>query len=193
MGIGQVGLILGVVALVLGGASLGISLTHAGPAGATGGTGATGPTGGTGATGPTGPAGPGAEINESYVTSGTYWVNNTTCAAEPGADVGFKVSQPGTVVLTVTTTIVVNDVSGGGAVIEITLNTNPTGCGSEPQLLDIDSQPDGIYYTSVSLVQTSPVSTAGTYTYYLVCEEYGGTAPSYYDSTQLVGVFYPSS
>jgi hypothetical protein len=189
LGIGHVGLILGVVALILGGSGLAVALTRAG---ATGPAGATGATGGTGATGPQGPAGPGAVVNESNVGPEPQ-VSNTSCAAEPGADVGFKVSQAGSVFVTATTTIGVDDEIGGDADVGFYISASPTGCGSEPQYVYIVDQPDGYYYTSISLAQSFTVSSPGTYTFYLTSDWVDGTAPTYFFTTTIVGVYYPST
>ncbi len=51
--------------------------------------------------------------------------------------------------------------------------------------------PTAGYYVSVSLVQTFGISTTGTYSYYLTGQNVGSEA-SYYFTTTIVGVYYPS-
>lgn len=210
IGIGQVAVILGVIALALGGSGFAIALTHSGATGPAGATGPIGPSGGAGAVGPRGPAGangstgpqgnpgstgapgPGAVRNSTSEAFRSYQVNNTTCAAPPGAEVGFTVSAPGTVLVMATTTIYFLHTIGNSGDAALELSMSSAGCSGYYQYAWVDSsQPTAHYFTSVSLVQTFTISTAGTYTFYLLgYEPYQDTA--YYYSLTIVGEYDPS-
>jgi hypothetical protein len=188
MGIGQVALILGVVALILGGSGLAIALTRAGSAGATG---AAGSTGATGTQGPPGPAGPGAIVNSTYVGPSAQ-INNTSCIAELGADVGFKATVAGVVVVTVTVTIFIDHTSGDLGDVALFLSSGPASCPGYAQYAFVaNAEPTAYYYISVSLVETFAIPSAGTYTYYLVGYDIG-TEDAFYYTTTIAGVYYPS-
>jgi hypothetical protein len=94
MTLGQGALILGVVALALGGAALFFALTHAGPTGPTGATGAAGSAGANGATGTQGATGaPGAQgapgpQGPTGLSATSLWaVVNATGALQNGSGV----------------------------------------------------------------------------------------------------------
>lgn len=191
IGIGHIGLILGVVALALGGSGLAIALTHAGPAGATGPKGSTGATGKNGINGTNGAPAPGAIINQSSVGPSSL-VNNTTCASEPGADVGLLASGVGTVVVTAAVTIWVVQTSGDFGDVALWLGSQSALCSGHQQYVFVStSLPANEYYVSASLVETFSVSTPGSYTYYLSGYNVGSDTAYFYETT-IVGVYYPS-
>lgn len=210
IGIGHVAAILGVVALVLGGSGLAIALTHPGAAGRVGAMGPIGPTGGSGAAGPRGPSGangstgpqgppgntgqpgPGAIRNMTVAPFLNLLVNNVTCSAPPGADVGFTVTKPGTVLVMATTTIYISHTNGNYGDVSLELSARPSGCSGYYQYAWVASaQTTAHYFIPVSLVFTFNITAPGTYTYYLLgFEAYQDIA--YYYSWTIVGEYDPS-
>jgi len=199
VGVGQIALILGVVALVLGGSGLAIAVTHAGPAGArgpTGSTGGTGEQGPPGSTGAPGAPGPGAIVNQTYDTGSTEL--STTCTAYLGSDVNFTVSDPGVLVVTAsvgltlyhrTTNYTIYAVSFGDGSATCNAFDNNSVTGEAP-----GTAPTGYYDVFLGLAQTFPVTAAGTYTVDVVgyAAMSNSSDVTYLTYASLEGVFYPA-
>jgi len=191
MGLGQVALILGVVALALGGAGLAIALTHAGPAGPTG------PTGNTGTTGLQGPPGPGATVEQNF-NAGTTTIAGV-CTYYEGSNLSFNVTTPGTFVLSASVTLYLYHTSGYSPYEKISLtNASGSSCSQTGDLYAVPSlasgEPTGYYLPTVSVVQSFVVGSAGTYTFGLAGIAAGGGSGDFCDFyyAGVVGVFYPS-
>jgi hypothetical protein len=203
MGIGHVGLILGVVALALGGSGLAIALTHAGPAGAAGGRGAAGTNGtdgtngATGPTGPQGPPGPGAVVNGTYTQEETG-LTNATCGAQFASGIGFTVKGPGTVVVTASVELEMTHTAGDFTDYDVSLANASATCdvfaNSYVSGELTTTLPTTTYFFDVSLVQTFPVTTAGTYTIDVIAEAtvFLGSESNNFVYSSVAGVFYPS-
>ena len=184
MGLGQISLILGVVALTLGGSGLAITLTHAGPRGPTGNT------GGQGA------PGPGAVVNQTYDTGSTEL--STTCTSYVGSDVNFTVSDPGVLVVTAAVavtlyhratnyTIYAVSFGDGSATCNAFNNNSVTGEAS-------GAQPTGFYEVFLGLAQSFPIGAAGTYTVNVVgyAAMSNSSDTTYLSYASVEGVFYAS-
>jgi hypothetical protein len=189
----QVALILGVVALVLGGSAVGIALTHAGPTGPTGTAGTDGTQGAQGVQGPPGPAGPGAVFTTSAWRFGGAEIN-TTCASMTEILLNFNVTLPGTVFVTATLVITLTHTSGNQAAAALTVSDSNTTCPGTPSYaLVTSSAPTGTYYTDVAVEGLFTVPSAGTYSYYITGYDYssGGDTTSF-GWANAVGAYYPS-
>jgi len=177
--------ILSVVALVLAGSALGLSLTSsgstgpAGPAGAAGATGTQGPTGPQGATGGLGPAGPAgatgargapgpqAVINSSTVSVEQYF--STTCGNPPGAVQSIEASGPGVVVVTASVHLELVHSFDNFTADELFLSNasaSCTGIGYDAAAVTAEL-PTESYYTDATLVGSFDVNAAGTQTFYV--------------------------
>lgn len=191
LGIGHVGLILGVVALALGGSGLAIALTSSGHTGAAG---ATGPTGATGAPGPRGPPGPGA-VTGSRNVNGYLPMSDGVCTNFTGSSFSIAASGPGVVVLTGSVVLQIAHTSGYLTEYYLGIENASAPCGVDfPMYGMIESEPSGYYFPDTSLAVAYAVGAAGTYTYQIE-----GTADntSSSDITDFIwaseiGTFYPS-
>ncbi len=204
MGLGHVAIILGVVALILGGSGLAIALTHTGPTGGTGANGAQGTRGpegpaganGTnGTNGTNGAPGPGALVNGT--TDSSAALVNGSCEAYAGSEVNFTVSGPGTLVITAAVELSVVLDTGEYSNFEVSVANTTTGCniyayswvaGAVPAASSSESA-----YADLTVVQTFFASSAGQLTTEVIDAGYT-TSPGYaeIDHVTVVGVFYPS-
>jgi hypothetical protein len=195
-GLGQVALILGVVALALGGSGLAIALTHAGPAGGRGPAGSAGEQGPPGSTGAPGSPGPGAIVNQSYDVGSTEL--STTCTAYVGSAVGFTVGDPGVLVVTASVeltlfhratnyTIYAVSFGDGSATCNAFNNNSVAGEAS-------GTQPTGFYNVFLGLAQSFPITAAGTYAVDVVgyAAMSNSSDTTYLTYASLEGVFYPA-
>jgi hypothetical protein len=182
MGLGQVALILGVVALVLGGSGLAIALTHAGPAG------------GKGVQGAQGPPGPGAVVKQGFNDNTTTLTG--TCGYYPGSNISFSVSSPGTFVVTASVVILVDHVLGNYTFYTLSLTNASVPCNPDlNNFVEGDwsgALPSGDLFPDYSLVQSFQVGIAGTYTFGIIGDQSGGTDPTSFYFASVVGMFYPS-
>ncbi|HEV2520612.1 MAG TPA: hypothetical protein VGX00_08395 [Thermoplasmata archaeon] len=212
MSAGTVGLVLGVVALVLGGSALGIALSgsgHAGATGAAGPAGATGPQGSAGSNGANGvngvngtngapgAAGPGAVV--AQVTSLGTTDLTPNCTYYKGANVSINAPGPGEMVVTATITVAMFHTTGYGINFFASLwNTTGRCAPSGPSFVQgglVGALPTGPYYQNLGLVQAFSVKAAGTYTVAVI-----GTATYTAGSTDtaaffwggVTAVFYPA-
>jgi len=185
MSLGQGALILGVVALILGGSALGIALTKGGPAGAAG---------ANGTNGSRGPAGPGAVVGQSF-NDGTT-VLTGTCGYYNGSNLSVTVSGPGTFVLTASVEILLQHTLTDFAFLSASLSNASSTCN--PDLNNFvtyalgGSLPTGNYYAELSLDQSFQVGAAGAYTFDIIGVESGGTDVAEFYFGSVVGVFYPA-
>jgi hypothetical protein len=185
MGMGQVALILGVVALVLGGSAVGIALTHTGPAGVAG---------GNGLPGAQGPPGPGAVVKQSF--NGGTTTLTSTCGFYAGSNISFAVSSPGTFVITSSVLLLIQHTLGNFTFYTLSLANVSATCN--PSLNNFvegslsDALPSGNYGPAYSLVQSFQVGAAGTYTFGIIGEQTGGTDVTDFYYASVAGVFYPS-
>ncbi len=179
LGLGQIALVLGVVALVLGGSALGIALTKAGPAGSRG------------------PAGPGVELNRSAYQD-TQSVANNTCTAATGSEIGFTVSGPGNVTIMAGVSVLVDHTNGDAMTYDVTLQNAALSCNALSDnwvVGSVDySAPTTYYPQQVTLVETFPLTTAGTYSFEVVGNFYNfyGLDSANFNGVSVVGEFYPS-
>jgi hypothetical protein len=177
-------LILGVVALILGGSAVGMALTHAGP------------------TGPVGAPGTRAVVNQT--SDGQESTILSTCGSYPGSNVSFAAKGPGTIVVTATVSLYLQINLSNAADVYISLWNPSTSCsptlnsyvyvGAPCRIANYPSQDLCQYWPDISLVQTFPVPSAGDYTISVI-----GTARSaysgngcYFEGASVAGVFYPS-
>jgi hypothetical protein len=175
-------LILGVVALVLGGSGLAIALTHAGPAGPTG------------AAGARGAPGPGATTLQGF-NVGTTALSGV-CGYYSGSNLTFVVSEPGTFVITASVEIYIHHSSGNYTFYTVSLANTSAACNPEANNFVeedwSDAFPTGNYYPTHGLAQNFQVGAAGTYTFGIVGTMGGGTDPTEFYYATVVAVFYPS-
>ena len=185
MGIGHVALILGVVALALGGSGLAIAVTHAGPAGSSG------------ATGARGPAGPGAVVNSTSYQYTTALANGT-CTVAAGSTIGFDASGPGVVTLTVTVAFIILHTNGDYLSYYVSLASSTATCNVVGQPWVDGSvgvaEPTGEYTPQVSLTEVFPISAAGMHTFDVQtnCSNYLGEDTASVNGITETGAFYPS-
>ncbi len=193
MGLGHVGLVLGVIALVLGASGLAIALTNGGH---TGETGARGAPGTDGTNGTNGTAGPGALVNETYV----QYVQALTasCGYYSPSDVNFTVSGPGMLVVTASVLLELSHTTSASTVYFVSLASTSLSCNvtyySNTFGIVQSPEPTAIYWTGVSLAQTFSLPAAGTYTICLIGDATMTDSGdfSYFYSASVVGVFYPA-
>jgi len=190
VGLGQVALILGVVAMGLGGSGLAIALTHLGPRGPAG---AAGPVGNTGARGA---PGPGAVVNQTYDAGSTEL--GTTCTAYLGSDVNFTVSGPGVLVVTASVGLTLYHRATNYTIYAVTLGNGSATCNafSNNSVAGeaFGTQPTGYYEVFLGLAQSFPVRAAGTYTVDVVgyAAMSNSSDVTYLTYASVEGVFYPS-
>jgi hypothetical protein len=184
-GLAQVALILGVVALLLGGSALGIALTK------------TGATGGVGPAGSRGPAGPDAELNHSAYEL-TQEVSNDTCTAATGSEIGFTVAGPGNVTIVAAVSVLLEHTSGDSIHYELTVQNAALNCDAFSNnwvsgLVDY-SAPTTNYAQQVTLADTFPLTTAGTYSFEVVGNftSFFGLDIGNFNQISVLGEFYPS-
>lgn len=210
----MVPLIVSVLALVLGGSALGLSLTgHMGPAGAAGANGATGPqgpAGGSGSAGPsgpagakgatgtngsTGPAGPGAVEAYAYTTAQTT-ISNASCTEEPLGSVNLTVPGPGVVVLTAMVGVGLAHFGNlNDTVADLYIGTSATDCSASTYGVAFVyyTAPVGFYFDTVTVEMSYNVAAAGTYGYY--ANGYAlslGSDYVYFSEVAIEGTFYPA-
>ncbi|MGB6501070.1 MAG: hypothetical protein WBG19_06700 [Thermoplasmata archaeon] len=179
MGLGQIALILGVVALVLGGSALGIVLTKSGPAGSRG------------------PPGSGVQVTHSAYQA-TQSVPNDTCTAATGSEISFTVTTPGNVTILAAVSVLVVHTTGDAMTYDVTLQSTAASCNA----LTNDWVEGGVDYSApttnyaqqVSLVDTFPVTTAGTYGFEVVGNFFNfyGVDSANYNGISVSAAFYPS-
>jgi hypothetical protein len=196
VGAGQVALILGVVALALGGSGLAIALTHAGPAGARGPAGGAGDQGPPGSPGAPGSPGPGAIVNQTYDTGSTEL--NTTCAAYVGTDINFTVGDSGVLVVTASVEVALFHRATNYTIYAVSFGDGSATCNA----FDNNSvageasgtQPTGFYNVFLGLAQSFPITAAGTYTVDVVgyAAMSNSSDTTYFTYASLEGVFYPA-
>ncbi|MGP8073425.1 MAG: hypothetical protein ACLQD9_00575 [Thermoplasmata archaeon] len=188
MSMGQGALILGVVALILGGSALGIALTKGGPAGAAGAKGTNG------TNGTRGPAGPGAVVGQSF-NDGTT-VLTGACGYYNGSNLSFTVSGPGTFVLAASVEILMQHTLTDFVFFSASLSNASSTCNPDlNNFVDYDlsdSLPTANYYAELSLDQSFPVGAAGAYTFDVIGVASGGTDTADFYFGSVVGVFYPA-
>jgi len=179
VGFAQIALILGVVALVLGGSALRISLTKTGTAGSRG------------------PAGTGAELSHSAYQV-TQAVPNNTCTAATGSEIGFTVAGPGNVTIVAGVSVLVEHTNGDYMAYEVTLQNAALSCNALTNTWaegGVDySAPSTDYAQQVTLVETFPLATAGTYSFEVVgnfTDAYGIDSGNF-NGISVLGEFYPS-
>jgi hypothetical protein len=200
-------LILSVVALVLAGSALGVSLAapgHTGSAGSAGSPGPQGAAGTPGAAGPSGPAGPGgpagkpgpgAVVNESSVIA-SQLMSNGTCGAYDLSELNLTASGAGIVVVSASVEIqfVHGSASGSLVTANIFLGNSTTACpGAAAEEIVKTGTPAGTYLTSMSVVGEFHVSGPGSVTCYATgfYSGFGGDV-AYWSSATVVATFYPS-
>jgi hypothetical protein len=180
----QVALILGVVALVLGGSAVGIALTHAGPTGATG---------ATGRQGVQGAPGPGAVVKQSF-NDGTTTLAG--CGYYPGSNITFMVGSPGTFAVTASVSLLIHHTLGNFTFYTLSLANASVPCSVSINNFVEGSLsgnlPSGNYWPDYSLVQDFQVGAAGTYTFGIIGSQTGGTDATEFYFASMVGMFYPS-
>jgi hypothetical protein len=173
-------LILGVVALLLGGSALGVALTHAGPAGARG------------------PAGSGTETKWASQQT-TQSVSNDTCTVASGSIINFTAIGPGVVALTATVNLLMGHTSGDNIQFEVSLANASAACNPLANhyvggLVDA-SAPSATYDQDVNLVQTFSVgATTGNISLDVIgmfTNSFGIDAFSF-NGVSVVAVYYPS-
>jgi hypothetical protein len=194
---GQVALILGVIALVLAGAALGIAFTNHGQTGSTGATGERGPAGANGsngAPGTPGAAGPDATVNQTTQTNAIAL--GSSCTTDSEAQVGLKVSTAGTVVATAVVWVEFDHTAGDEMQVEVNLGENSTDCTSDFSLAYLsDTEPAGLVVQSFTLDRAFAITVAGSYTFNVNGELYyssGTTDDVAIEKCTTVAVFYPS-
>jgi hypothetical protein len=218
---GQLPLVLGVVALLLGGAALGVAVTtHAqtGPTGAAGpsgnpgipgakgdpgtpginGTnGVNGTNGANGTNGSAGAPGPGATVNQSYGVSDTRLFSEE-CGYANHSTLGFTVDGPGTLIVTASVVLQLYHLVGTYTSYELGIAATPSACSEFPGGAVSGgigpTEPNGTYSPDVSLVQGFTISAAGGYTVEIVGEVDMNSVSdtSEFLSISEVGVFYPA-
>jgi hypothetical protein len=208
LGIAHIGLILGVVALVLGGAGLGIAITNSGHVGPAGPMGVKGDTGGhgtngtdgkngsNGTNGSRGPSGPGAQVVQTFDISTTFL--NTTCVAYAYSNLTVTVTGAGTFVVTAAVVLDLYHSSGGSTSYLVSLANASAVCNpvdnSYSEGAINGALPTSYYSEDVSLVQSFSIGAAGTYNVDIIgtadMTAFGDTTAVYYASE--VGVFYPA-
>ena len=192
MGIGHVGLILGVVALILGGSGLAIALTNSGHTGATGATGAQGIQGVQGAPGA---PGPGAVVNESFNT-GTTVLAVDVCTYYAGSNTSIRVTGPGSFAVTASVEMQFDHTNGVPDAGYISLVNTSASCSPTSYNFDRVSAPPGMstdaYLLDYSLTQTLEVGAAGAYAFGIIGDQVGGTDTVEFYYASVVVTFYPS-
>ncbi len=168
--------ILSALALVLAGSAVGLSFT-------------------TGHTGPGGVPGPGAVVNQSIVRSTTTVTN--TCVNVTGGQVTLRVSGPGTIVVTVAATVSISHqttaaINYSDVVLNVASSTSD--CSSDPSAAFVPGlSPIAPYSIVVNLERSFAVATAGTYTFYLDCQNQSNDpGTNSVGPVSMVGVYYPS-
>jgi len=120
-----------------------------------------------------------------------------TCTRYPGAEVSIQVPGPGTVVVSATVGVGVGHEFGFDDEPRIVVAASSTDCSlnnytafvSVPATLPTDP----VHFETVPLLRPFPVSSGGTYTYYVNgVMARGADAGDRFDSASLVAVFYPS-
>ncbi len=169
----KVAVILGVVALVLGGSAVGIALTH---------------------TGPTGPAGTrvsGPIVEQASQEGG---IGVSSCADYAGAQIAFAVAS-GNATITAVVWLEFYHSAGNYTEVHLNIGESTTDCSSDYVLAYVDaSQPTGTLETSATLVRGFSTTIAGPYTFYVNTELYyqTGSDSVAIEKCTTVGVFYPS-
>lgn len=179
----QVSLILGVVALVLGGSAVGIALTHVGPTGATG------------SQGSRGPAGPGAVVNE---TNDVGELSMSSCGSDPGSNITFTVTDPGTIVVTASASLSLQVTADSNVQATVFLWNHAASCSPNSNVVGFFptscSAGTCVYDPELSVLESFPVTSEGTYTISVAgslnlvsSENY-----CYFEDATVIGVYYPS-
>ncbi|HEV2429090.1 MAG TPA: hypothetical protein VGV64_04480 [Thermoplasmata archaeon] len=194
-------LILGIVAILLAGSALGVSVVspgHSGPAGAAGATGPAGAAGAAGARGPSGSngsqgaAGPGALLNQTLLYGSGFIVNNTTCNHWPRAQVGFTVTHAGTFLVSATFYARMYHTSGVDDLGEFAMTNSTTDCTTGGEWANTPAAATtAVYQVTVSLVHQFSVPSAGTYTFYLNGMAYGSDLLIIFNAN-IEGAFFPN-
>ena len=168
----QVASILGVVALLLGGSALAVSLVRYSSAG-----------------------GPGIVVAQTaYDYGGELIPHLGHCQNVTPLILNVSASGPGTVVVEATTIITLYHTSGYYAAAAIYVsNSNATCLGGETLAYIDDSIASGIYIQTLTAVGSFAIASAGTEKYYLTGYDYStGTDYTQGGFVEMVGVFYPS-
>jgi hypothetical protein len=177
-------MILGVVALALGAAGLGVALTHAGQTGATG---------SQGSAGPQGPPGPGSLVASAHTYDETEF-NVSTCVSEQGAEVTIVVPSAGTLFVQTDAVLSFNHTAGTVDLAYLYI-TNESGVCTTSQFWSYAEVPSGTptggWQADGSVIESYPVA-AGTYTFFTtVYDQYGDTNNIFFGA-ELTAVFYPA-
>jgi len=175
LGLGQVALIVAVVALALGASALGISVANYRPSPA---------------------ASPGIVIAHATLGSGAVPIPRLGhCENISGLILKINVSGPGTVVVTASILVTLYHSSAYYAAAGIYVSNASTSCPGAEVLAYIDNGvASGTYFDDVSAVGSFTVSAAGTASYYVTGYDYStGTDYTQGGYMVMVGVFYPST
>lgn len=191
-------LILGIVAILLAGSALGVSVVsqaHTGPAGAAG---APGPAGAAGARGPNGvngsqgAPGPGAVLNQTLIYGPGFVVNNTTCNHWPGAQVGITATHAGDLLVSATFYARMYHTSGTGDFGEFALGNTTLDCTTGQELSSTPSAaPSAVYQVTMTVTHLFTVPAAGKYTIYLNSISFGSDQLIIFNAN-IEGAFFPT-
>lgn len=181
----NVSLILSGIAVVLAAAALVAAVAIPGPTGATG---AAGATGNTGATGPRGPAGNNT-LMARFISFGTITLGSSCVNASQSAV--LKVPSGGNVTITASVTIQITHTAGTSDTIYVYVSTSRFGaCSDTAGFAAVPaSAATDTYAITVPVAITSPVATAGTYSYTVGALAFTSTATMYLATGYAV--FYP--
>jgi len=198
-GASQIPMIMGVVALLLGGAALGVALTNGGHTGATGAAGANGSPGTSGNPGAQGPPGPGALVNQT-LDQNTSDELTGACGMYTNSTVNFTVTGPGTLVVSASVEFELAHTLGNYTYAYASLWLATTTCtligNNYEQSYVGATEPTGTTFPDLSLLQTFAIPAAGTYPIAII--GFMVTTGSilndnvYYYTASIAGEFYPS-
>ena len=196
---------LSIAALGTGIVALAVSLGIPGPAGpvgpigspgVTGPVGPTGPIGATGAQGPQGDTGPvGLGTIMAWQTAGGLpFTIETSCTNY--LSVTIDVPGPGSVVVSTTSQLGINHVSGNGDDMRYMTGTSALDCNTDEamQTYLLDARLPSVFWVfGGASVEVFPVGAAGSFTYYLNAYMFLGqdTSDAFHRSS-MVAVFYPT-
>jgi Collagen triple helix repeat (20 copies) len=168
-----------------------------GPRGPTGANGSVGPQGPAGANGSQGPAGPGSRVSTSQ-TGATTTIGSSYCTDYSGGVVSITTPSAGIIVVSTSVWLRINHTSGIQDFGDIGLGNATSGpdCfitySNTP--VDVPASADtAVYNFGVSPQYAFPVSTGGTYTYYISgLMILGQDSGDVFWFANMVAVFYPS-
>ncbi|MEA2024242.1 MAG: cell wall-binding repeat-containing protein [Actinomycetota bacterium] len=119
-----------------------------------------------------------------YDTSGASTTIKTTCTSYENLVVPITVPGPGTIIVEANVNVKVEHTAGVHGLFDLLIGTSPTDCdsnmgpgaGGDNVFIFMDRQPNGDYYSWLTMKKVMHVSTPGTTTFYVTGKEIVGTS-----------------